>query len=114
MNIVAKVFRDKISTDTYCPWWTQRWGTRAVYSHRIKSHRVFRKDYALAGIILRYSTEYSSLNLNGRENQLLYPLISPDLRSCCDFSHGLVKEIRYRRKCSVTERREGIHRDGYH
>jgi hypothetical protein len=20
MNIVAKVFRDKISTDTYCPW----------------------------------------------------------------------------------------------
>lgn len=71
MNIVAKVFRDKISTDSFSPWWTQRWGTRAVYSHGIKSRRVFRKNYALAGITLRYSTEYSSLNLNGRENQWL-------------------------------------------
>jgi len=71
MNIVAKVFRDKISTNSYSPWWTQRWGTHAVYSHRIKSRRVFRKNYAVAGIILRYSTEYSSLNLNGRGNQRL-------------------------------------------
>jgi hypothetical protein len=71
MNIMAKVFSDNISTDSYWPWWTQRWGTSAVYSHRIKSLSVFRKNYALAGIILRYSTEYSSLNLNGRENQWL-------------------------------------------
>ena len=40
-----------------------------MYSHGINSRHVFRKNYALAGIILRYATEYSSLNLNGRENQ---------------------------------------------
>ena len=40
-----------------------------MYSRPIKSRRVFRKNCALAGIILRDSTEYSSLNLNGRESQ---------------------------------------------